>query len=208
MYNDKKSTTTEHTDIDLGFGELQVKSGDHIGHFYQSRENFKELLIPFLSKGLTTDDKCVSICDKESQREILESLEAQGLDVENALSSEQLVFSEGATSPEEMQGMLKKYISEIPDKFRFLRWNGDMTWSLEKMPTTETLMKWETACNIVKDPPALFFCQYDLTKFLGSVIMDALKTHPLSIIGSAIHQNPFYEDPHEFLKSLQKNALH
>ena len=150
-----------------------------------------------------TGDKCVSICTKDSQRDILEALESSGLDVEDALSNGQLVFSEGKTTPEEMRDMLKNCISEIPEKYQFLRWSGDMTWSFEKLPNTETLMKWETACNIIQDPPALFFCQYDITKFLGSVIVDALKTHPLSIIGSAIHQNPFYQDPKVFLEELQ-----
>ncbi len=81
-----------------------------------------------------------------------------------------------------------------------------MTWSLSEMPTTETLMKWETECNVIDNPPALFFCQYDLTQFLGTVVLDALKTHPLCIIGSTIHQNPYYEDPEVFLEELRTRA--
>ena len=207
MNNNDNTSSSDHQQIDLGFGELFATSGDHIGHFYNSQENCKELLVPFLSKGLINGDKCVSICTKNSQQETLEALEENGLDVENALSSNQLIFSEGKTTPEEMREMLNECISEIPKKFKLLRWSGDMTWSLEKMPTTETLMKWESACNIIQNPPALFFCQYDLTKFLGSIIMDALKTHPLSIIGSSIHQNPFYQDPEEFLKELQSATV-
>lgn len=203
MKNDKKSPSAGLEQIDLGFGELFAKSGDHIGHFYPSRESQMELLIPYFRKGLMTGDKCFLMCTKVSQRDVSEALETAGVDVEDALSSGQLVFSEGHSSPEEMQEMLNKSLSEIPGKFRFLRASGDATWSFEKMHTTETLMKFESALNILKDPPAIFFCQYDLSKFLGSVVIDVLKTHPLSIIGSAIHQNPFYQDPKVFLEELQ-----
>jgi hypothetical protein len=57
-----------------------------------------------------------------------------------------------------------------------------MQWSLTQMPTSERLMTWETMCNLIDGPPAVFLCQYDLTHFPGSVVIDALKTHPLCII--------------------------
>lgn len=79
-----------------------------------------------------------------------------------------------------------------------------MTWSLRQASTSEMLMVWETMCNTFENPPAVFLCQYDLAQFLGSVVIDALKTHPLCIIGSAIHQNPFYEQPEVFLEALRR----
>ena len=119
MNNDNKNPTNKVEQIDLGFGELFAKSGDHIGHFYRSRENCKELLVPFLRKGLLTGDKCVSICTKDSQRDILEALESSGLDVEDALSNGQLVFSEGKTTPEEMRDMLKNAFPKFLKNINF-----------------------------------------------------------------------------------------
>ena len=57
-----------------------------------------------------------------------------------------------------------------------------MTWALKKLPTSETLMEWESHCNVVENPPAVFLCQYDLKVFLGTVVMDALRTHPVCIL--------------------------
>ena len=206
MDSHKRSGAEQLERVDLGFGGLHATAGDHIGHFYRTRADWRELLTPFLYEGLATGDKCVSICPKASQQEILDALEAIGIDVENVLSSGQLLFDGGKSTPEELQDLLTSAIAEIPGKFRFLRWGGDMTWSLSEMPTTETLMKWETVCNVIDDPPAIFLCQYDLTQFLGTVVLDALKTHPLCIIGSTIHQNPYYEDPEVFLEELRTRA--
>ena len=49
------------TRISLGFGDLQASVGDHIGHFYQTFAECKEILIPFLCEGLKAGDKCEGI---------------------------------------------------------------------------------------------------------------------------------------------------
>jgi hypothetical protein len=38
----------------------------------------------------------------------------------------------------------------------------------------------------------LALCQFDLTRFGGDAIMDALRSHPLTVIGQTIHGNPFH----------------
>ena len=78
-----------------------------------------------------------------------------------------------------------------------------MTWSFRQMADSETLKEWETMCNVVHSPQAVFLCQYDLRRFVGSVIIDALKSHPLSIIGNAVLQNPYYLDPEDFLREIR-----
>ena len=78
-----------------------------------------------------------------------------------------------------------------------------MTWSLRKLPSSHSLMEWETHCNTIDSVPAVFLCQYDLKQFMGSVVMDAFKTHPLCIVTNAIHQNPYFVEPGLFLEELQ-----
>ena len=139
----------------------------------------------------------------ERGHEIREALADTGIEVNDVLASGRLVLGEGKTQPEEMRGWYTEVIARAQGKYPLIRWGGDMTWSFEKMPKSETLMEWESMCSIIEDPPAIFFCQYDLTKFLGSVVVDAMKTHPFCIISKVIHQNPFYEKPEDFLERLR-----
>ena len=193
--------------IALGFGDLHADAGDHIGHFYRTIEEWKELVIPFLRLGLEGDDKCVCVVSQGApEEELLTSLEAQGIDTRSALSSGQLVVTHGYSEIDALEHLLASSIAEIPGRFRFLRWAGDMTWSHKKMPTSESLMEWESACNVIENAPVVFLCQYELSQFLGSVVVDALKTHPLCIMGSAIHRNPYYEDPEAFLDHIRKRT--
>lgn len=61
-----------------------------------------------------------------------------------------------------------------------------------------------THCNTVENPAAVFLCQYELPTFLGTVVMDAMKTHPICIVSSAIHQNQYYEKPEVYLEGLRR----
>ena len=191
--------------VSLGFGNLYASPGDHIGHFYRTSEEEKNVLIPFLKAGLKAREKCVCLISAGRRRqELQEALTAAGIDVESALASGQLVVDEGKSEPKELQEMLGKALEEIPGRFPLLRWAGVMSWALEKIPTTEKLMEWETHCNTVESPAAVYLCQYELAMFLGTVVMDAMKTHPICIVSNAIHQNPYYENPETYLEELRR----
>lgn len=193
--------------VSLGFGNLYASAGDHIGHFYRTSEEEKIVLISFLKTGLEAGDKCVCLISAGRRRqELQEALTAAGIDVESAVASGQLFLDEGKSHPKELQDMLGEALAEIPARFPLLRWAGVMSWALKKVPTSEKLMEWETHCNVVEDPAAVFLCQYELPKFLGSVVMDAMKTHPVCIISDVIHQNPYYEKPEVYLEELRRRV--
>ena len=191
--------------VALGWKGLSSKLGDHIGHFYLDLEERTRLLVPFLGTGLKEGDKCVLLVSPEAGwAEVRAGLQRMDADVEGALDSGQLLVESGKRSEPTQREVLMEAISDTRRRFRHLRWVGDMTWGLGRMPTTEELMKWETACNVIENPPAVFLCQYDLGRFPGNVVFDALKTHPLCIIRDAIHRNPFYEDPGAYLRELEQ----
>ncbi len=190
--------------VPLGFGNLNATIGDHIGHFYETREEWKKSIVSFLVTGLEAGDKCVYFLDPGQGDQVEVALADASSLVEDALASGQLTLAEGKSSPGEMEDALATCLAEIPGRYPLLRWGGDMTWSLKKLPTTEKLMEWETHCNVIENPPAVFLCQYDLKAFLGNVVMDALKTHPICVVGSMIHQNSYYQDPAVFLEELHR----
>jgi hypothetical protein len=58
----------------------------------------------------------------------------------------------------------------------------------------------------------IVICAYDLSKFSASVVIDAMRTHPVVIVGGLLHENPFFVPPEQFLleikerQSLRKSA--
>lgn len=183
--------------VSLGFGNLYASVGDHVGHFYQTTEEWREIVVSYYKVGLESGEKCVYFTSSARQREELqEALGIAGVQVEAAAASGQLMLHEAKNVAEDRQHALAGALAEV-NGFRLLRSGGDMTW-------TETLMEWETHINMVETPRAVFLCQYDLTAFNGNGVMDALRTHPVCIVANVIHQNPYYENPEVFLQGLHR----
>ena len=189
--------------VSLGFGNLYASTGDHIGHFYQAGGEEEAVLVSFLQTGLEAGEKCVCLIGDGSKRQGLQNaLTAAGIDLERVVKSGQLFVGAGMSEPQQLRDMLGEILAQIPGQYPMLRWAGVMSWALKKIATTEKLMEWETHCNVVENPPAVFLCQYELTTFPGNVVIDALRTHPISIISNVLHQNQYYQSPEKYLKEL------
>jgi hypothetical protein len=114
--------------IALGFGSLQASVGDHIGHLYQTREEWKAIPIPFLRAELEAGDKCAYLMHPASRwQELHTELAAAQIDVDAALASGLLVLDEGKSTPEELRRWFTSMSAEPSGRPRLLRWGGDMT---------------------------------------------------------------------------------
>ncbi len=189
----------------LGLQDLYVAKGAHIAHFFRGDEERMTVLAPFLQSGLEAGDQCVLVTEESARPSIYDRLKELGVDVDGALSSGQLVVSEGGRHKDEMSSMFEAIISSAEAAGReTIRIGGDMTWALGKMPTSEKLLEWEAFYGKYVGPRASFLamCQYDHSRFGGNAIMCALETHPLSIIGNIVQENPFYREPDDVLLEL------
>ena len=201
----------------LGLRNVYVDKGAHVAHFFRGEEERWSVLAPYIRAGLESDE-CVVVTEASASTTITGHLKESGVDVDAALASGQLLISDGGSQVEEMSSMFDDVISKFDDVIskarsagrEVIRIAGDMTWALAKMPTAEKLLEWEAFydAHVGKRANFIALCQYDHTRFGGSVIMCALQTHPLSIIGNIVQENPFYRDPEEVLRELsQAKAL-
>ena len=186
---------SRNTRITLGFGGLVVNAGDHIGHFYRTTDEWQKLFVSFFKCGLQAGDKCVYLMSPETrQQDVRAALSDAQIDVKSALESGQLVLQGEKVTPQAIRAWRARLAGELYGQFRFLRWAGDMTWTLKQIPDHEMLTGWESICHVSPGMPAVFLCQYDLTKFVGNVVIKALQAHALCIIGNVIHRNPCFGD--------------
>jgi hypothetical protein len=81
---------------------------------------------------------------------------------------------------------------------------AQMEWALEDLPGVENLIQYEAKLNrIIGERDDTVICAYDLSRFGAATVMNALRTHPVVIIGGLMHQNPFYVSPDELLREMQ-----
>ena len=90
-----------------------------------------------------------------------------------------------------------------------MRLVGQMGWVFSSPPGIEQLVAYEASVNEVlnrgKTPTV---CVYDVRRLSGSMMMDLLRAHPLTVMNGVLHENPFYTPAEEMLRELkQRRAL-
>lgn len=193
----------------FGLPGVYVPKGAHVAHFFRGEEEQLRVLGPFLHAGLEAGDQCSLIAPKSAVPGIQDGLARLGIDVESALACDQLLISDGSLDIQEMFSAFESVAATASNAGRaVIRSGGDMTWALEKMLPPEKLLEWEALYDgyVESRFSCIDLCQYDQTLFSGSAIMDALQTHPLSIIGSVVQQNPFHRDAQDVLRELSRSG--
>ncbi|HEX4165806.1 MAG TPA: MEDS domain-containing protein [Bryobacteraceae bacterium] len=89
--------------------------------------------------------------------------------------------------------------------FPVTRFIADMSWVLNDPGALDRLLEFECGANLALPKAGdIVICAYDLDKFSAAVVIDALRTHPIVLIGGIVQRNPFYVPPEQLLKELNE----
>ena len=196
------------TEIPLGFGGATATVGDHITHFYRGEAEMFSVLGPYIAAGLERGERCAVICSPDSAIKFRAWLDARGLDAAAAEASGQLFLHPGEASRDDMHTLFDRVVAESTDAgYPFVRLAGDGGWALAGRATTGEMLRWEALYDELSDGLSMLaLCQFDLTRFGGDVVMDALRSHPLCIMGEVLVHNALHADPTELLEELAERV--
>lgn len=189
----------------------------HICAFFDSARQEYDCLVPYFAEGLARREQVVTIRDAGTCAEHVQRLRESGaIPVDDAIrhnrlrvvASEETYLKDGVFEVDRMYRMIKDTLEEAGRQgFSRVRTCGDMSWALRDMPGTEELMQYESRVNqLIGEHDCTLMCTYDVNRFSGRAIMDVLATHPLVLLGDRIYENPYYEDPADFLQRLLKRG--
>lgn len=89
--------------------------------------------------------------------------------------------------------------------YQRMRIMGNMGWTLKGNPGTEQVLEFESRVNeVLTESRQLAVCVYDSSQMSGAMMMDILRSHPLTLIGNVLHQNPFYVPPARLVQELRQ----
>jgi len=193
----------------LGINDIDTSVGTHICGFYHGRRELESILFPYLEAGVRGGEKTVCLIDSQRPEEVLDSLR-MGVNVEVALAAQQLEVKHSsesylATGEFKMRDWIDQLRTLSADSverqgFPRMRAVGEMSWALRSFPGSEDLFAYESEVNrFVDSYQVLYFCLYDVDHISGSMVMDAIKTHPQILIGGCLLENPYYMEPEHFL---------
>jgi diguanylate cyclase (GGDEF)-like protein/PAS domain S-box-containing protein len=183
---------------------------DHLCLIYETPEEWKNAVIPFIRIGIERGEKCIYVVDAHTAKEVQQYLKQEGIDVTKAEKSGQLTIlheseaytKEGSFDPDRMiQFLISETRKAISEGYPALRVTGEMTWMLKGLPGSEKIIEYEAKLNRDLFPkyPCLAICQYDRRKFDPEIIKGVVLTHPLLIRGNKVYRNFYYIPTEEFL---------
>lgn len=186
-----------------------LRPGDHLCCLYETEEEHRAVLTPFLRQGLERGEKMLYIVDTYTAEAILGYLRDEGVDVEACLAGGRFVLltredaylRDGVFDPERMIALLRAETERaLAEGYPALRVTGEMTWALRGPPGSERLIEYEAKLNdFVSGSHCLALCQYDCRRFDAALLLDVLRTHPIAVIGAEAYDNFYYIPPGEFL---------
>ncbi len=182
---------------------------DHLCLIYETLEEQFDALVPFIRFGLERGERSLYIADQTTAEQVLDTLDAAGIDVAAAteggalsvVTKRESYLRDGYFDPERMLALLAESVAAARGAgFRALRVTGEMTWALAGATGSERLMEYESKLNrFFPTADIVAICQYNRRFFPAELIKQVIETHPLVIHGAAVCRNPYYVPPEEFL---------
>ncbi len=182
---------------------------DHLCLIYETPEEQFGAIVPFIRFGLRRGERCVYIADQNTADEVLDTLDAAGVDVAGAREKDALsvvtkreaYLRDGYFDPERMLVFLADSVdAALRAGFKALRVTGEMTWALGGAAGSERLMEYESKLNrLLPAADVLAICQYSRRWFPAGMLKQVIETHPIVIHGATVCRNPYYVPPEEFL---------
>ena len=195
--------------VPLGFLNRSVPSGSHVCVFYSDSAGRDEILMPFLAHGLRTGQKCICVLASLGPGEVAARLGHHvGLDLPVETSQLELAtpaetyLRSGRFSAEEMLAYWQDAATAAQTaNFGVARAAGEMPRELDHGGRRD-FMKYEASLTeSVSSLPEVIICLYDLRLSGAEVLMDVLRTHPLTVVDGVIHDNPYHVPLGPFLSS-------
>jgi hypothetical protein len=153
----------------LGFSGLYVSMRDSVGHFYQTRDEWRDVLIPFLKAGLEAGDQCIYLLAPDSHwQELRMALIHARIDVEGVLASGQFICDVAQATPGALRGGVLRTLMAFSGRYRCLRWSGDIAWMLRQFSIKDWRGELDACSDLMKELPVVGLCQYDLTQLPGT----------------------------------------
>jgi hypothetical protein len=194
--------------------EIALGQHRHICAFFNSLDEHHCVLGSFIKDGFDRGERAFHLVDPELREDHLSRLAQAGVNVQEATGTGQLevrAWQDGPLRGDRFDqdiwlASFEQVLQSGPAAgYSRTRFVAHMEWALADLPGVGDLIEFESMVNyVLVNYEDAVICAYDLSKFGGSVVIDALRTHPVVIMGGLLVENPFYVPPDQFLLEIRE----
>jgi len=212
LVNEEVTMTAPRKFVRL-FGE-NLDEGMHICTFFRTSAERYRVLMPFILEGMEQGDRAFHIVNPSLRSEHAQRIAEAGIDTARAEVEGQLeiigwdeaYLRGGSFNHNAMLSLLPTLLNKGRTRgFPTTRFIADVAWVLNTPGAMVQLLEYECRVNLaLPKAPDIVICSYDLDKVDAAMVIAAMRTHPIVLIGGIVQRNPFYVPPEELLKELNE----
>src|SRR3979490_2996513 len=202
------------TNSSVQFAGGNLAGQRHICAFFNSADEEHRVLRSFFKDSFDRGDKAFHLVNPELREDHLKRLAEAGINVRETMDTGQLEVRPWQDAPlrggrvdqETWLAAFEQVLRSGPGAgYAQTRFLAHMEWALVDLPGVEDLIEFEARVNyVVPKYDNIVICAYYLSKFGASVVMDAMRTHPVVIVGGLLQENPFFVPPDQFLLEIKE----
>jgi len=166
-----------------------IRWGTHVAQFYNTKDDLKELLVPYLEEGLRDNELCVWITDDMSEEEAKESLAKATPHLQEYMNKKQIQFfqhkewylADGYFDAEKvLNNAISKCQEALSSGYSGLRITGVISW-IEKSDWNSFMEYERNLDNAMPDNKAFALCAYKENKCTPNNISEVMDRHKYSL---------------------------
>jgi hypothetical protein len=194
----------------------------HVCAFFRSDDEEYRALLPFIREGIERGDKAIHVVNPQQRGDHLRRLATAGIDTTNAEERGQLeirantdtYLPDGRFDQDRMLELFGALAGgDAARGFARSRIVCRMDWCDDDRVSIDDVIAFESRVNEVwRRHDDAVICTYDAGRLGGGAVIDIVRTHPMVIIGSTLHRNPFFVPPERFVPELlerrARQAMH
>jgi hypothetical protein len=191
--------------------QAQFRDHFHVCAFVNGAVEERAVIDPFFAEGMRRGEKAVYYVDPAERDEHEARLRgaAPSSDLVDVTTWQDAHLKGGSFDQARMMAALEEMIRDNAASGKPpVRLVGQMGWVFTSPPGIEQLVAYEASVNEVlnrgKTPT---ICVYDVRRLTGSMMMDLLRAHPLTVVNGILHENPFYTPADEMLRDIQQRRM-
>jgi len=187
---------------EFGYAGFHFSWGDHICGIFDDRSQQMEVMGAFIATGISAGQRCVWVGPRESGDALRSHLARIGGDLPTLEASSQLLIiskvdfylHEGVFDPERCLELLGTLLEDSRrGGYSTMRIVCDASWLQRDRIVPELWESFQSRLTQgIARLPVVMVCQAERRQFSSSLIVAALRTHPIVILGDVVRQNPFY----------------
>ena len=180
---------------------------NHLCLIYEDDADHRSAITSFLRQGLDQGERAICIMDTCTAETVLGYLQNDGVDVNACLAAGKITMLTGedvglqgdCIDPDAMMSRLRSETQRaIDERYSGVRVSIEMTWALRGLLDWDQLTSYESKLDkFLTSSKCTMLCQYDSRRVAPEVLISALHTHPLAIIGAVPCKSLYYLPPAE-----------